>query len=158
VPYPISTADEQLIAAIVPTIARALPAPAPLATLPAPAHRTPSDRSALIDVTRVDRSGRVTATVLIAALGWAPGMCLDLDIREGAIVIRAQSTGRHRVGSRGDISLPAAVRTLVGITSGAPVFMAALVTRNLLVIHSAGAITRLLRRTYDRLIGDLDDL
>jgi hypothetical protein len=109
-----------------------------------------------IDVARMDRSGRVRAAQVLRALDWLPGSGIDLDVAGGAIVIHAEPNGRHRIGRLGDIRLPASIRALAGIGDGQSVFVAALVRRELLVIHPSRAITKVLGGTYTRLIRQLD--
>jgi hypothetical protein len=152
-----SPAVEQLVAAVLPAIVTPRPVPAPVAALPQPAHK---DRWALgsvaVDVARMDRSGRVRAASLLRALGWLPGSGVDLDFAAGAVVVSSGLGRRHKIGAHGEISLPASIRAMAGIAAGQPVFVAALVHRGILVIHPAHAITRALRRTYARMVGQLD--
>jgi hypothetical protein len=68
---------------------------------------------------------------------------------------RTQNGWRHRIGGRGELGLPTAIRTLCGITVGQPVFMAALVTHNAILIHPAHTITRLLAPAHARLLAHL---
>lgn len=147
---------EKLIAAVVPRTVTPQPDPAPVAILP-PVRRTrPGVGAVAIAVGRADRSGRVRVASLLRALGWLPGTGLDLDICDGTIVARVGHEERHKFGPHGEIGLPASIRALTGIAAGAPVFVAAFVHRGILVIHPVHAVTHALRRTYIRLIGDLD--
>ncbi len=152
-----SPAAERLVAAVLPAIVAPRPVPAPVAPLPQPAQRP---RRALgsvaIDVARPDRSGRLRAASLLQTLGWQSGSGIDLDFAGGAIVVSTRPGWRHKIGAHGEIRLPASVRAMAGIVVGRPVFVAALVDRGVLVIHPAHAITHALRRTYTRLIGDLN--
>jgi len=62
---------EQLVAAAVPTMVTARPAPAPVAVLPTPLGPARLLFGPItIDVARMDRSGRVRSVVLLQALGW----------------------------------------------------------------------------------------
>jgi len=76
-------------------------------------------------VARTDLSGRVRVASLLQVLGWLPGSGIDLDVADGAIVIRVGSDGRHKIGALGEIRLPASVRAMAGIATKSPVFMAA---------------------------------
>jgi hypothetical protein len=66
------TDREQLIGALVPApIRRPPPSPPPLPALPP--LRLPTDSgpdAALLDIARLDRSGRIHARTLLEALGW----------------------------------------------------------------------------------------
>jgi hypothetical protein len=79
-PAPPAPFDERLVGALIlPAVARQ-PAPAaPVPMLPVlalPAEAGPGDL--LLDVARVDRSGRVSARALLRALGWRCGHRLDI--------------------------------------------------------------------------------
>jgi hypothetical protein len=103
----------------------------------------------------MDRSGRVRVASLLRTLGWPPGLGIDLDFTGGAIVVTTRAGWRHKIGENSEIRLPASVRAMAGIAARQPVFVAALVDREILVIHPAHAITHALRGTYTSLIGEL---
>jgi hypothetical protein len=107
--------EERLIGALVP---RPLPRPSPPpAVVPVlPARHLPADSDGmLLDVVRLDRSGRLSARSLLRGLGWRTGHRVDIDVVDAAITITSAPTGRHTVGSRGDLALPPATRRLCGI-------------------------------------------
>lgn len=139
--------EERLIGALVPTsIARPRPVPAPLPTLPT--LNLPTATGAddlLLGVARFDHSGRVSARSLLRALGWRPGHRVDVGVVDGALVIGSLATGQHIVGSRGELSLPTAARQMCGIVPGPP--------QDLLVIHPASTVARLLSEFHTRLAG-----
>ncbi len=97
--------------------------------------------------------GRVTAQRLLHMLGWEAGHCLDVQPRQGMLVVGSADDGRHQVGSRGEVPLPAHARQMCGIEPGQPVLLAALVARNLLVVHPASTVTRLLADLHTELAG-----
>jgi bifunctional DNA-binding transcriptional regulator/antitoxin component of YhaV-PrlF toxin-antitoxin module len=121
--------------------------------LPVPPVPEPAD--VLIATCVIDRSGRVGAAPLLAALAWHPGDPVEVDAVRGAAVIRVARTGRLRIGSRGDIGIPSAVRALSGLAPGQAVLLAALPTQGILIVHSTGTITRLLGRLQRRILGDI---
>ena len=107
--------DEEIIDSLVlnPLPGRSPPEPAPLPALPPLRLPTDADpRSLLLDMARLDRSGRVYARALLKALGWPAGHGIDIDVVAGALVVGSSATGRHAVGSRGGIRLPAAARRM----------------------------------------------
>jgi hypothetical protein len=53
-------------------------------------------------------------------------------------------TGRQAVGSRGELAVPAAARSLAGFDRGAPVMLVAVAERDLLIVHSHALAVRLL--------------
>lgn len=153
---PAGPGREQLIGALVPIpIIRQRPAPAPMALLPASAAPTDVDQATVVLATaRVDGSGRVTVRNVLKALNWAPGRRVDISVRHGALVIASVRAGRHTIGERGEIGLPAAARQLCGIAPGSSVLLAALTPRGLLVIHPGITVARLLHDLHDQLTGD----
>jgi hypothetical protein len=150
--------DERLVGALIlPTVARRPASGAPLPMLPAPALPSstgPADL--LLDVARVDRSGRVSARALLGALGWRCGRRLDIAVVHGALVVGAATSGLHVVGSRGEVALPAAGRRMCGIDTGAAVLLVACPVRDVLVVHPAEAVAGLLVDWYARLGGGDD--
>jgi hypothetical protein len=122
---------EQLIGALIPTPLsdRPRPCPAPIPALPAPRPPAtgPSDEI-LIGTARPDHSGRVTARGLLRA-----------------------------VGCRGELPLPVSVRQMCAISPGQPLLLAALTAHDLLVIHPASTVTRLLADLHTQITGDRHD-
>jgi hypothetical protein len=153
------TDRERLIGVLVPgPIGRPPPSPPPLPVLPSP--RLPTDAgpdAALLDMARLDRSGRVHARPLLDALGWHAGHRVDIAMVAGVLVIGSTPCGLHVVGGRGVVALPAAARSMCGIEPGMPVVLLASPAQNMLVVHPASTITRLLAQHHARLEGDRDD-
>jgi hypothetical protein len=76
---------------------------------------------------------------------------VDIDVRDAAIVVTASAIGRHTVGRRGDIALPAAARHLCGIGTDQPVVLLADSAAGLLVVHPVATVARLLADLHHRL-------
>jgi hypothetical protein len=145
---------EQLITALIPgQLHRPDPPTAPIPELLAIGSVGEGE---VLAVARLDPSGRVPAAGVLAALGWKPGQRLEITACRTAILITAVETGRHGVGGRSEIALPAAARQWCGIASGTAVLLAALPVRAVLVIHPASAVTRLLRPVHTRLFKEHD--
>jgi hypothetical protein len=104
------TDRERLVGVLVPgPIGRPPPSPPPLPALPS--LRLPTDAgpdAALLDLARLDRSGRVYARPLLDALGWSAGHRVDIAVVAGVLVVGSKPGGLHVVGSRGVLTLPAA--------------------------------------------------
>ena len=139
-----SAISEQLITAVVPPPS-ARPAPEaallpmlPDRRLPIEAHHVP-----LLDLARLDRSGRVSARALLKLLGWRPGHRLTVDAVRGALVLTPAAHGAHLVGSRCDLALPFAPRTLCGISDS--VVVAAYPAHDLMVVHPVATVALFLR-------------
>jgi hypothetical protein len=124
-----------------------LPAPPPVAALLPGGSDT-----LLIGTARIDRSGRVHERALLRALGWGPGHRLDLDSIDGLIVVASVPAGRHVIDGRGGLPLPAAARRMCGIKPGPPLVLAAAVADQVLVIHAATMVARLLAAHYTDLL------
>jgi bifunctional DNA-binding transcriptional regulator/antitoxin component of YhaV-PrlF toxin-antitoxin module len=148
---PLRTVPEQLISALVPApIPRPRPSPTRLPVLPA--RRLPTGPDALVlDMARLDRSGRLSARALLRALGWRPGHHVDIDVVDGAIVIVSAATGRQAVGAHGELALPTTARQLCGMVPRSAVVLAAHPSLDLVVIHPASTVARLLGEFHARL-------
>lgn len=106
----------------------------------------------VVSTTRMDCSGRIQERLLLRELDWQPGRRLELDTLHGMIVIAATPHGRHVVDRRGGIGLPAALRRMCGISGGPPLVLAAAVPEQVMVVHSAATVARLLAAHYTDLI------
>jgi hypothetical protein len=158
-PCPPVGAAEQLISALLPDVTARRPAPprAPMPTLPAsrPVDLDEPD-AVMLGTVRVDRSGRFHERALLRALGWEPGRSIDLDVVHEAIVMMGAADGAHRIDARGAVALPAAARRMCGIPTGSPVVLVAIVHRQLLIVHPARTVARVLAAHHTGLIGTDD--
>ncbi|ROO60449.1 hypothetical protein EDC02_2329 [Micromonospora sp. Llam0] len=147
---------EQFIGALIPTPLpdRPRPRPAPIPALPAPRPpATGPSEEILIGTARPDHPGRVTERGLLRALRWDPGHPIDIHPHDGMLVIASTPAGQHAVGSRGELPLPASVRQMCAIVAGQPLLLAALIDHDLLVIHPASTVKRLLADLHTRITG-----
>ena len=90
----------------------------PLEVPALPPLAVPADARAerlLLDVARLGASGRFCSRSLLLALAWPPGQRVNLTIGIETVVIGTCAAGRHAVGSRGELTLPIAARTLAGL-------------------------------------------
>lgn len=106
---------------------------------------------------RLDGSGRVRAMSAVADLGWAPGTRLRADVHSRRVVLVPDPAGLAAITSRAQVVLPIAARHLAAIGDSEPVLLAALPARQILIIHPAVEIARMLRRTHARILGGRDD-
>lgn len=152
---------EQLIRPLVPEALPASPSPSPV-TLPAlPARIFPSaptgPSESLLWMAFPARCGRVTAQHLLRALNWFPEQRLDIQSHQAMVIVTPSEDGRHQVGSRGELPLPASARQMCRIEPGEPVLLAAFTTHGLLVVHPISTVTRLLTELHDQLAGADND-
>jgi hypothetical protein len=87
---------------------------------PSPALAAPpaaGDEPVLLDVARLDASGRFTSRPLMRTLGWAAGHRIGLQVRADAVVLTTDPAGTLAVGSRGELAIPAPARTMPASTA-----------------------------------------
>lgn len=144
---PVPASSEQLIGALVPAL---LPRPAtavvPLQVLPVQLRQTDPHALPLLDIARLDRSGRLSARAVLRRLGWEAGHRVDVDVVDGALLVASAVGGANVVGSRGDLGLPAAARALCGMSDA--VLMAVYLSCGVVVIHQVATVARLVRRLH----------
>ena len=148
---PVAARPERLIGALVPPSTRRSAPALPLEVPALPRLELPADARAeplLLDVARMDASGRFCSRALLTALAWAPGHRVDLRIGVEAVVIGTCGAGRQAVGSRGELTLPMSARTLAGLDADAHVVLVAVPGRELLIVHPPTLIARLLTEHY----------
>jgi hypothetical protein len=148
----VRTGSEQLISALIPVpLSQPAPVAAPLPVLPA--RRLPTDPQALplLDLARLDRSGRLSARAMLRGLGWGPGHRVDVAVVRGALLVASALDGAYALGSRGDLALPAAARTLCGMTVAEAVVVAAYARQDLVMVYPVGAVARLVHELHVRL-------
>ncbi len=135
---------EQMIAALIPTpLPRTCPPRPPLPQLPAP-RTGPDQAGAHLDVSRLDPSGRISARPLLHRLGWPPGHRIQFNVANGAITAIPSPAARHTIGATGLLAVPAAIRQLCHLAAGDMVVLLADPGRDLLLIHPAHTVARLI--------------
>jgi bifunctional DNA-binding transcriptional regulator/antitoxin component of YhaV-PrlF toxin-antitoxin module len=150
---PVTGRPEQLIGVLVPPSIRRSTPPVPLGlpALPQLSVRAGTGSEPfLLDVARLDASGRFCSRSSLAALAWTPGHRVDLRVGADVVVIGSCAAGRQAVGSRGELTLPVSVRTLAGLDIQARVVLVAMPTQDLLIVHPPPLIARLLAEHHGR--------
>jgi hypothetical protein len=142
---------EQLVGALVPPSTRRCAPPIPLEVPALPHLSSPADIGSgpfLLDVARLDASGRFCSRSLLPALAWTPGHRIDLRVGADAVVIGSCAAGGQQVGSRGELTLPNSARMLAGLDAQPRVVLVAVPTKDLLIAHPPVLIARLLAEHY----------
>jgi hypothetical protein len=107
----------------------------------------------MLSMSRLDRSGRIPAAAAVEEMGWPAGTRMRVDVRSWRLVLLAAPAGPATVTARAQIAVPVASRRLAGIGDGSMVMLAAFPAGQVLVVHPASEIVRLLRRTHARILG-----
>lgn len=105
---------------------------------------TPDHETLLLDVARLDASGRFTSRPLLQALGWTPGHRIGLQVRADAVVLTADAAGPLHIGSRGELAIPSPARTMAGLNHDRSVVLLAIPARSTLIVHPLHLVTALL--------------
>jgi hypothetical protein len=92
----------------------------------------------------VDDRGRVADRVVIGALGWFAGLCLDMHEAAGVLTVFTDSEGVYRVTSQGHLRLPAPLRHRCGLNAGDRVLLVADPQRSRLAVYPPAALDILL--------------
>ncbi|MDT0530949.1 AbrB/MazE/SpoVT family DNA-binding domain-containing protein [Micromonospora sp. DSM 115977] len=104
----------------------------------------------------VDSSGRIRARAIIGALGWGPGVRLDIRHGAGAIVVRRDPRGVFTVTGQGHLSLPTAVRHWCGLGAEERVLLTAEPAANLLVVYPPGLLDEMVAHAERAVLGSDD--
>jgi hypothetical protein len=107
----------------------------------------------LLDVARLDASGRFTSRPLLRTLGWGPGHRIGLRLRADAVVFTADPAGPLHVGGRGELAIPAPARTMAGLDHDRSVVLVAIPARSTLIVHPPHLVTALLAAYHARTAG-----
>ncbi|GHG41760.1 MULTISPECIES: hypothetical protein [Amycolatopsis] len=113
-------------------------------TLPLPVVPTPRTSTVVYGLAAVDCRGRVAHHAVITALGWLPGIRLDIHESCGLLVLRPDAQGVFSVTNEGHLRLPAAVRHCCGPIPGDRVLLAADPGRDVLIVHPPAVLDALL--------------
>lgn len=142
---------EHAVEALIPPVRRRAGPPEPLVVPPLPPPATPGMAEALVlDVARLDASGRFTSRVLMGALRWRPGQRLELIATDHGAVFTPAADGRQAVGRRGELAVPVSARVSAGLDHEAQVLLVAAPGRAMLLVHSIALVARLLTAHYAR--------
>jgi bifunctional DNA-binding transcriptional regulator/antitoxin component of YhaV-PrlF toxin-antitoxin module len=106
-------------------------------------------------VASVDDRGRITADVILRALGWAPGTRIRISQQSGLLVVTADPGGAEKVTPQGHLRLLVPLRRWCGLEPGSRVLLVADADEQRLVVHPPAALDAMISDWYDaRLTGD----
>ncbi|MER5337851.1 AbrB/MazE/SpoVT family DNA-binding domain-containing protein [Micromonospora sp. NPDC002717] len=101
----------------------------------------------------VDSSGRIRDRAIIGALGWEPGVRLDIRHGAGAIVVRRDPQDIFAVTGQGHLLLPAAARHWCGLGAGERVLLTADPAASLLVVYPPGLLDEMVAHAERTVLG-----
>lgn len=146
-----------VIPKVIPGSAGAGPGPVGRTRRPLPVPALDTQSSRVIDtvyaLSAVDKSGRIADRSIVRALGWTPGIRLDIREQAGIIVACATPGGVHRVDDRGHLHLPLAVRRWCRLAAGDRVLLAADPATGVLMAHTLAVLDRLLAGEHTAVAG-----
>ena len=101
----------------------------------------------------MDDRGRLGDRVALRSLGWIPGTCLALDVRDGLVLVTADAEGSIAVTTHGHLRLPAPVRHWCGLEPGARVLLVADAVESRLVVYPPVALDAVIGRWQAEVFG-----
>lgn len=122
-------------------------------TLPLPDVPAPRTNATVYGMATLDARGRVADQAILRALGWAPGLRLEIRETHGLLVIRTDTHGVFRVTSQGHLRLPAPVRHCCGVATADRVLLAAHPRHQQLVIYPPAALDTMIAQRHADLAG-----
>ncbi|MDT5024699.1 MAG: hypothetical protein QOE61_1125 [Micromonosporaceae bacterium] len=102
---------------------------------------------------RLDDKGRVADHAIVRAMGWLPGVRLDIREAGGVILVRVSGQGVFTVTGQGHVRLPATVRRWCHLEPGDRVLLTAEPAEGLLVVHPPAALDTMLTRFHEQALG-----
>lgn len=114
--------------------------------LPVPRLESVTSASTLsFRTTTVDDRGRVGVRAPLRELGWAVGSELACRLVDGVIAVSPATTSGYRIGGRGHLRIPAALRHRCRLTPGSRVLVVAYRDTELLEIHPSASVEAMLK-------------
>ncbi|MFC4063496.1 hypothetical protein [Actinoplanes subglobosus] len=101
----------------------------------------------VMDTARLDASGRFTSRTTMAVLRWQPGQPVAMTVAGAAVAFTAAADG-SRVGTRGELAIPAAALTMAGIDHKGQIAIVAVPAQATLIVHPITLVVRLLAEHY----------
>jgi hypothetical protein len=101
----------------------------------------------------MDRDGRLADTFLFRALGWDPGLYLDIRINYGLVLAFPDPGGLFRMPRPGRLRLPTAVRRRSGLVPGDRLLLTATRDVGMLTVHPPDAVTRMVADFHTPVLG-----
>jgi hypothetical protein len=129
----------------------------PEGRLPLPSTPTPSGSSRAIGLATVDDRGRIADRSVLGALGWPPGLRVDVRVRSGLLLATASPDGVAHLTSRGHLHLPAGLRYRCRVRARDRVLLAAEPGGALLVVYPPAAMDAMLSGFQAYLLGGEDE-
>ncbi|WP_337824691.1 hypothetical protein [Amycolatopsis sp. A1MSW2902] len=126
----------------------------PLPTVPAPSRHADFAYA----LSRLDGSGRLSATSVLAQLRWRTSVRLDATVVGTSIVFRPDRHGPFALDPKRKVVIPHLLRRPCRLRTGDQALLVADVRENVLVVHPMAVLDKLVLARHASLIeGDGDD-
>ncbi|KUL27749.1 hypothetical protein ADL15_33445 [Actinoplanes awajinensis subsp. mycoplanecinus] len=111
-------------------------------------------RDVVFGLSAMDRAGRINDKLVMASLGWKPGLQVGFAIRAGVIVIAPGAGQRMRtLDQLCQVNVPARVRQACRIDGPERVLLAGLPGLQLLLVHPAALLGHLTADLHAAVLG-----
>jgi hypothetical protein len=104
-------------------------------------------------MSRLDAGGRITDQTTLAKLQWLPGDRIRFSIRDALIIATPDPAGQRELDPHGLLRLPVAVRRACRLRAGDRILLAALPTRQRLIIHPPATLATLTAAVHHSVAG-----
>lgn len=113
----------------------------------------PSGRDVTFGMGRLDAGGRITDQTTLTSMRWSPGSRIRFAIRDALIIATLDPTDQRELGEHGLLRLPVAIRRACRLQPGDRILLAALPTRQRLIIHPPATLATLTAAAHDTVAG-----
>ncbi|MGV9295783.1 hypothetical protein [Amycolatopsis sp. NPDC003676] len=125
----------------------------PLPAAPAPARQT----ELVYALSRLDASGRLSATTVLAQLRWRTSIRLAATVVGTSVVFRPDRHGVFALDPKRKVVVPLLLRRPCRLRAGDQALLVADIRENLLVVHPTAALDKIVLARHASLIGGTGD-
>ncbi|MFD2472099.1 hypothetical protein [Amycolatopsis silviterrae] len=126
--------------------------------LPLPAPPAPARQAELVyALSRLDASGRLSATTLLARLQWRTSVRLAATVVGTSVVFRPDRHGVFALDPKRKVVVPLRLRRPCRLHTGDQALLVADTRENILVVHPTAALDKIVLARHASLIGGSGD-